>query len=104
MYFDKNAMKMLQRMGLKVEELQAEEVVIKLKGGKKLIFEAPQVVKTTMQGQSAFQIVGTPRVEEEIPEEDIKLVMEKTGAPREEVVRVLKEVKGDIAEAIMRLM
>ena len=104
MYFDKNAMKMLQRMGLKVEELQAEEVIIKLKGGKKLIFEAPQVVKTTMQGQSAFQIVGTPQVEEDIPEEDIKLVMEKTGASREEVIRVLKEVKGDIAEAIMRLM
>jgi len=104
MYFDKNAMKMLQRMGLKVENLEAEEVVIKLKNGKKLIFEAPQVVKTTMQGQAAYQIVGTPKVEEDIPEEDVKMVMEKTGASREEVIRVLKEVNGDIAEAILRLM
>ncbi len=104
MYFDKNTMKMLQRMGLKVENLEAEEVVIKLKNGRKLIFEAPQVVKTTMRGQASYQIVGTPKVEEDIPEEDVKMVMDKTGASREDVIRVLKEVNGDIAEAILRLM
>ncbi len=104
MYFDKNAMKMLQRMGLRVEEIRAKRVVIEQEDGTKIIFEDPQVMKTTMQGQTAYQIVGTPRVEEEIKEEDVKLVMEKTGASREEAVEALKKANGDIAEAILKLM
>ncbi len=104
MYFDKNAMKMLQRMGLRVEEIRAKRVVIEQEDGTKLIFENPQVMKTAVQGQVAYQIVGTPRVEEEIREEDVELVMQKTGASREEAVRALKEADGDIAEAILKLM
>lgn len=103
MYFDKNAMKMLQRMGLRVEEIKAKRVVIETEEGR-LIFENPQVVKTTMQGQTAYQIVGKPVLEEKIREEDVQLVMEKTGATREEAVKALKDAKGDIAEAILKLM
>ncbi len=104
MYFDKNAMKMLQRMGLKVEEIKAKRVVIEQEDGTKLVFEEPQVMKTVMQGQAAYQIIGTPKVEEDIKEEDIELVMQKTGASREEAVKALKEANGDIAEAILKLM
>lgn len=104
MYMDKNALKMLQRMGLKVEEIKAKKVVIETEDGTKLVFENPQVMKTSMQGQVAYQIVGTPKVEEEIREEDVELVMQKTGASREEAERALKETGGDIAEAILRLM
>lgn len=103
MYFDKNAMKMLQRMGLRVDELKAKRVIIETEDGN-LIFENPQVMKTTMQGQTAYQIVGTPVLEEKISEEDIELVMQKTGASREEAEKALKEAKGDIAEAILKLM
>ena len=104
MYFDKNAMKMLQRMGLKVEEIHAKTVTIELEDGTKLVFESPQVMKTVMQGQAAYQIAGKPKVVEDIKEEDIELVMQKTGASREEAEKALRETKGDIAEAIMRLM
>jgi len=104
MYMDKNTMKMLQRMGLRVEEIKAKRVVIEQEDGTKLVFENPQVVKTVMQGQTAYQIVGTPKVEEDIREEDIELVMQKTGASREEAVKALKESNGDIAEAILKLM
>ena len=104
MYMDKNTMKMLQRMGLRVEEIKARRVVIEQEDGTKLVFENPQVMKTSMQGQTAYQIVGTPKVEEELREEDIELVMQKTGASREEAVKALKEADGDIAEAILKLM
>ncbi len=104
MYFDKNAMKMLQRMGLRVEEVKAKRVVIEQEDGTKLVFESPQVMKTTMQGQTAYQIVGTPMVEEAIREEDVELVMQKTGASREDAMKALKEANGDIAEAILKLM
>ena len=104
MYLDKNTMKMLQRMGLRVEEIKAKRVVIEQEDGTKLVFENPQVMKTVMQGQAAYQVVGTPKIEEGIREEDVELVMQKTGASREDAMRVLKETNGDIAEAIMKLM
>jgi nascent polypeptide-associated complex subunit alpha len=104
MYMDKNTMKMLQRMGLKVEEIKAKRVVIETEDGTKLVFDEPQVMKTTMQGQEAYQVIGKPHVEEDIREEDIELVMQKTGATREEAEKALRETNGDIAEAIMKLM
>ena len=102
MYFDRNAMNMLRKMGLKVEEIQAKRVIIETENGK-IVFEAPQVVKTSLQGQEAYQVIGKPEVVEEINEEDVQLVMEKTGATREEAEKALKETGGDIVEAIMKL-
>ncbi len=104
MYMDKNTMKMLQRMGLRVEEIKAKRVIIEQEDGTKLVFDEPQVMKTVMQGQAAYQVVGKPKVLEGIKEEDIDLVMQKTGASREEAEKALRETNGDIAEAIMRLM
>ena len=40
---------------------------------------------------------------EEIPKEDIDLVVEQTGKSVEEAKKALKETKGDIAEAILKL-
>lgn len=102
MFFDKNAMTMLRRMGLKVEDVKAERVVIEAEG-KKIVFEGPQVVKTVMQGQEAYQIIGKPKIVEEISEDDIQLVVEKTGVSREDAEKVLRESKGDVAEAILKL-
>ena len=57
------------------------------------------------QGQKTYQIIGNPEIKDRgVPEEDIKLVMEKTGKSREEAEKALKESNGDIAEAIMKLM
>jgi nascent polypeptide-associated complex subunit alpha len=59
-------------------------------------------------GQQTYQITGKAKeqkieVELEIPEDDIELVSAQTGASKEEVLAVLKETQGDLAEAIMRL-
>jgi nascent polypeptide-associated complex subunit alpha len=59
-------------------------------------------------GQETFQVVGTPVVralEEDlqIPEDDIKTVMDQTGVSAEEAEEALKGSKGDIAQAIMEL-
>ena len=102
MYFDRNAMNMLRKMGLKVEEMDAKRVVIEMED-RTIVFESPQVVKTKMQGQEAYQIIGTPTVREEIGDEDVQLVAEKTGVSKEDAERALKEAKGDIAEAILKL-
>jgi len=49
---------------------------------------------------------ANPRFEEGapvIPDEDVRMVMDQTGAPEEKVRKTLAETKGDIAEAILRL-
>jgi len=62
--------------------------------------------------KKTYQIVGTPKVklskdekpkEDEIPEEDIDLVVEQNGKNAEAAKKALKESKGDIAEAILKL-
>ena len=42
--------------------------------------------------------------EEVIPEEDIQLIMDQTGASREAAIQALKDCDGQPAEAIIKLM
>jgi len=70
------------------------------------VFDDAEVTLMDAQGQKTYQIVGTPRIKskkEEIPKEDIDLVVEQTGKSIEEAKKALIETKGDIAEAIMKL-
>jgi nascent polypeptide-associated complex subunit alpha len=95
---------LMKSMGIKTEEIQATEVVIKT-AGKELVVKNPQVTAIDFSGQKSFQIMGTveERVSEGASEEDVALVAEKTGATKEKARKALKEAKGDIAEAIMAL-
>jgi len=105
--------KMLKRMGISVEEIDAEEVVIKVAGGKKLLIESPDSValmKAKGQPNMIYIIGGSvkeveEKEEEEIKftEEDVRLVAEQAGVSLEEARRALEESNGDIAEAILRL-
>jgi len=95
--------RMARQMGLKAEGIDAEEVIIRKADGDIIISE-PQVTKVNMMGQETFQIVGTIR---EAPRsrfapEDVRLVMEKTGATEENALNALEE-EGDIAAAILKL-
>jgi nascent polypeptide-associated complex subunit alpha len=95
---------MMKQLGIDQEEIDASRVVIEKNDGGKIIIENANVQKIKMQGQESWQIVGDVSEEEEgIKEEDIKMVMEKSGKGEEEVKKVLKEVEGDIAEAIIKL-
>ena len=94
---------MMKQLGVKTEEINATEVVIK--GEKNYVIKNPKVTMMEVQGQKTFQIAGEISETEnsEISEEDIELVAEKTGKTKEEAKKALQETKGDIAEAIMSL-
>lgn len=96
----------MRQLGMKSKELEGvEEVVIRLRD-KDLVIPGAQVTVVELGGQRTYQIIGSveerPR-EFEPPEEDIKLVMEQTGADRERAIRALKEAGGNLAEAIIKL-
>lgn len=99
----KQMAKLMKQMGVDTNEIKAREVVIEAED-KKIVIENPQVVEISVQGQKSYQVSGKVREEERLfNEEDILLVKEQANCTREEAVKALKETKGDIAEAIMKL-
>lgn len=93
--------KMMKQIGVKTEEIPAKKVVIE---GENEIYEIlnPKISKISFQGNDTIQIQGEIRKIERISEEDIQLIMEKTGVSREIAEKTLREVN-DISEAIIRL-
>ncbi|MBP2132449.1 nascent polypeptide-associated complex subunit alpha [Methanomicrobium sp. W14] len=102
----KQMKQMMKKLGMKMEELEdVERVVVYTKKGN-YVFEGAEVVTTTMQGATTYQIQGTPEfveAEPEIPDDDVKMVSEQANVSDEEALNALKETKGDIAEAILKL-
>ncbi|HOB07640.1 MAG TPA: nascent polypeptide-associated complex protein [Methanoculleus sp.] len=102
----KKMKQMMKQMGMEMEELEGVERVIIQTSAGDYIFDEAQVVATTMQGVTTYQITGEPRFEEaapEIPDEDVALVASQTGATEEAARAALIETRGDIAEAILKL-
>ena len=95
---------MMKKMGIAQQTINARRVIIEL-DDENIIINEPSVVKINMQGQESFQITGESKMEEkqQFNEQDIKMVVEKTGAKKDEVIRFLKENDGDIALAIIEL-
>lgn len=93
----------MKKMGIKQEEVDATEVIIKLKD-KKLIFRNPQVQKVDAMGQETYSVIGVPEESslEKFNSEDIKTVSEQAGCSEEEAKKALEET-GDIAGAILSL-
>src|SRR3989344_7145151 len=83
---------MMKQMGINQEEIEASRVIIEC-SDKKIIIEAPSIQKIKMQGQGSYQISGEEHEEsnESFSEDDISLVMEKTGKSKDEVIQVLEE-------------
>lgn len=96
--------KMAKQLGMKMEQIDAEQVIIKLRVEGEIIIDNPQVSKINMMGQDTFQITGdvTEKDEDESSEEDVEMVADKAGVSHDEAKRVLDETN-DIAEAILRL-
>jgi nascent polypeptide-associated complex subunit alpha len=95
--------KMAKQLGMKMEEIDAEQVIIKLKAGGEIVIDNPQVSKINVMGQDTFQITGDiNEKEDEEDEGDVEIVAEKAGVSHDEAKRVLDETN-DIAEAILRL-
>ena len=104
----REAIRMMQKMGVDVEEVKdVIEVSIKTED-KKLIIEKPAVTILKVQGQKMFQIVGGNEREERVSEEestdgDVRLVAEQTGKSLEEARKALQEEGWDLAKAILKL-
>ena len=98
----KQMQKMMEQMGMKSQEVKASRVVIE-KEGSQIVITEPQIIQISMKGENSFQISGKVEEKPLTKEEDVKLVMEKTGATKEKAEQALSECKGDIAEAIMKL-
>lgn len=97
---------MMKQMGINVEEIEnVEQVIIKC-ADKEIVFDDAEISIMDAQGSKTYQLTGTP-VERPrelvVSDEDIQLVVDQTGVTPDAAVAALKEVDGDLAEAILKL-
>ena len=95
---------MMKKMGISQTQLDVNRVVFEMDDGN-LVIDEPSVLKVMMQGQETYQISGEA-VEESasgFSDEDVAMVVEKSGKSVDEVREALEKSDGDIAEAIMGL-
>ena len=114
---------MMKQMGIDMDEIDAEEVVIRT-ADEDLVFEAPEVTRMDAQGQQTYQVVGDPESRERgaaadavaddaddtadaaagaIPDSDVQIVSQRTGAGEEAARDALEAEDGDLAAAVSRL-
>jgi nascent polypeptide-associated complex subunit alpha len=109
----KQMAKLMQQMGIRSEEIDAERVIIEKTDGKRIIVDDPSVTLVDAKGQRSFQVSGSVREEEgvvgggEAPKEkeesDADVVALQAKVSKAEAEQALMESGGDIAEAIMSL-
>jgi nascent polypeptide-associated complex subunit alpha len=108
----REAKRMMQRMGMSMDNVQDVTQVIIKTSSKDIIIEQPEVAILNMQGQKIFQVAGgtiTEKTPERaapklaIAEEDVQLVADQTGKSIEEARKALEECEGDLAKAILLL-
>ncbi|WP_295721521.1 nascent polypeptide-associated complex protein [uncultured Methanobrevibacter sp.] len=98
----------MKQMGMKMEDIDGVEEVIIRCSDKDIIISPADVNIMNVMGSETYQITGKSREVErevvlEINEEDIELVSNQAGVSKEVAEDALKEAKGDLAEAIMKL-
>lgn len=95
--------KAMKQMGMHMEQIDAEEVIIKTKD-KEILITEPEVSKVNMMGKDTFQISGniSEREAEKFSENDVEMIMEETGASEDQVREMLEKTQ-DLAETIMKL-
>jgi nascent polypeptide-associated complex subunit alpha len=115
---------MMKQMGIDLEELDAEEVIIRTEDVE-LVFSDAQVTVMDAQGQQTYQVVGEPEerprgaggTDEDdagadeaaggdagaIPESDVQIVAQRAGASEDAAREALEAADGDLAAAISRL-
>ena len=78
---------MMKKMGISQTALPVNRVVFEMNDSK-LVIEDPSVIKIMMQGQESYQVTGEAHEEstESFSDEDVAMVVEKSGKSEEEVV------------------
>jgi nascent polypeptide-associated complex subunit alpha len=102
---------MMEKMGVKMDELPDVTQVIIKTPAKDIIIDTPTVTMVTVQGQAMYQIAGG-EVSESQPQQvstiipleiDVQLVAQQTGKSLDESRKALTEAGGDLARAIIIL-
>ncbi|MAH01864.1 MAG: nascent polypeptide-associated complex protein [Candidatus Woesearchaeota archaeon] len=103
----KDVQRAMKKLGIKQEEIDASEVIIKT-NDKEIIIQNPQVSKVNMMGQDTYQVVGEAEEravssEPEINEDDVKTVVQQAGVAEEKAREAIARNGGDLAKTIMEL-
>ncbi|MBS3050971.1 MAG: nascent polypeptide-associated complex protein [Candidatus Aenigmarchaeota archaeon] len=98
----KKVEQIMKKLNMKVQQIPAEEVIIKMKE-KKIIISNPEIMLADMMGREVYQISGDVSESVLVNEDDVRMVMDKTGQDRDTVVKKLEELDNDLAKAIMEL-
>ena len=94
--------RMMKQLGIKSDEIDATEVIIKKADGTEMTIVEPQIMLIEMQGQKSFQITGKI-MDATFSDDDIKMVAEQTGKTEQDAKKSLEKNKGDIAKSILEL-
>ena len=102
---------MMQKMGMKMDEIPDVSSVIIKTASKEIVIDEPSVTTINIQGQTMYQIAGgriseaqpQPSSQSMVSEEDVQLVAQQTGTATEEARKALTEAGGDLAKAILSL-
>src|SRR3989338_8677382 len=95
----------MKRMGIKQEEIDAIEVIIRT-SSKDIVITNPQVSKVEMMGQISYQVAGSESerpFKPVISIEDVKMVSEQANVTEEKARDALEATNGDLAKAILDL-
>lgn len=106
----------MKQAGIKTTDIQNVQEVIIRTVTEEYVFTNAAVTIMDVKGQKTYQLMGEPEIrprgaesgskpaKEVIPEEDIQLIMDQTGASREAAIQALKDCDGQPAEAIIKLI
>jgi nascent polypeptide-associated complex subunit alpha len=95
--------KMMEQMGVTVDEIEGvEEVVIKT-GTKEIVIEDADVNAIEAQGQKTYQVIGESTEMSRVDEDDVELVAEQAEVNEETARDALEKTEGDLAAAIENL-
>jgi nascent polypeptide-associated complex subunit alpha len=107
----REARRMMQRMGMGLEEMSGVSKVTFSMKGKNLVIADPQVTIMKVSGQTMYQVVGEAVEEKtesseaklEISDEDAQLVSAQADVSLEVARKALEASNGDLAQAILML-
>ena len=104
----REARRMMRRMGLSMNPIDVQEVILRTKD-KEITIEGPEVAVLEMQGQRIYQVTGGEITEKAIekrvtiPEEDVQLVAQQANVSPDQARAALEQTTGDLAQAILLL-
>ena len=100
--------RMLDKMGLNMNELKDVLEVVITTNDREIIIKSPTVAEMKSQDSTIYQVVGDDIEEKQrevvkFRDEDIMLVSQQAGVSKEVAIQALTESQGDLAKAILNL-